>query len=474
MNKELIHKMNELMISNRKKYIVMKDDGSYRTIAFNNFWLVDSTVEKHLNGKQTIGIFSGNYVTKFICFDIDTKDNSETDTRHLVNTLVEDHNINRNDIHISLSGKKGYHVEIYLDKFITLNLAERFYKDVISNAGFNSKQIELRPTNNQGLKLPLGIHKKTGKRCWYVDQHTYKPIKNFDYILNINPISTEYFEIEYSNIEPIILDKNNAIVVQESINSLNINSTNLERNLRKIKTVLEEGVIHHSGTRNDMTLALAIFLKTQGYDKEKIISKIKDIMLRSKRDLRTVTSSEDTIISESTRVVEVVFKYDYKLAYTNKEVKIYREEIENLLNLKEKHLKQLYLIHLIASKRYSKQNGTYFLSYKFMSRMGATKNRLRLADYILELEKRGYLEVIDRKVWDIDLLYSTGEFRYKPNVYRVKKIVTSDSDIDSITIRDNQDLDLDYFLKEVDCFFTDINLKEYLPNNHFYKIKNIN
>lgn len=472
MNRELIHKMNELMISNRKKYIVMKDDGSYRTIAFNNFRLVDSTLEKHLSGEKTIGIFSGNYLTKFICFDVDTKSNSERDTRHLVNTLVEEHNINRNDIYISLSGNKGFHVEIYLDKCITLKLARKFYEHVLSNAGFNSRKVELRPTNNQGLKLPLGIHKKTGKRCWYVDQHTYKPIENFDYILNIKPISAEYFELEYSNVEPIILDKSDAIVVQESINSLNINIADIENNLRKVKTILEEGVIHHSGTRNDATLALAIYLKTQGYDKDIIISKIKDIMLRSKRNLRTITSSEDTIINETVRIVDVTFKYDYKLAYTDKEVKIYRDEVENLLNIKEKHLKQLYLIHLIASKRYAKQNGTYFLTYEFMSRMGATKNRLRLADYILELEKREYLEVINKKVWDIDLLYSKGEFRYKPNVYRVKKIVTSDSDIDSITIRDNQELDLDCFLKEVDCFFTDIDLKEYLPNNHFYKIKN--
>ena len=468
MNK-LIQKMNELMVTTRKHHIRMKDDGTYWETY--NITLKDKVLEQHINGTETIGVFSGQYVTKYICFDIDTKQHAEGDTRHLVNVLVNDFNISRKDIHLSLSGSKGIHAELYLDKCISYNMAQRFYKDVLDKADFTIKQVELRPQPEQGLKLPLGINRKTGNRCWYLNQDTYEPIKNFEHILSIEPMSSEFFEIEYAGYEPISLNTEQVKQFNHTAQEVNINTAEIEGILGYVKDILKLGHIKQSGTRNNMTLGLAIYLKEYyGLDQEQATKDITQIMLNSKKN-NTVSSTEQFIIKETARIVNVVYKYDYKLTKRNKDVEIYKQEILDLLAIKERHLKVIYFIHLVQSKRYAKANGHYFITYDTMYAMGAPKNNKNVAKYIKELELRGYLEVIQRKVWDVDRITTENKAVYKPNVYKVKKIVTPESDIDSITIKDNQELSLDKLLKEFADNFNDIDLKSYLPRKQLERVK---
>ena len=469
---KLIQKMNELMVTDRKHHILMKDNGAYREVTHYN--LNDGSLKRHLEGKETVGVFTGSQITKYICFDVDTREHAERDARHLVNVLVDDYNINRNDIHISLSGSKGLHCELYLDRVISYKMAERFYNDVRIKAGFNKEQVELRPQPGQGVKLPLGINRKTGKRCYYVDSHTFRPIENLEHILTIEPMSADFFELEFSELEPIIVNEEQAEELTETIGSINTNTIDLENTLQYVEDVLALGHIKQSGTRNNMTLALAIYLKEHyGAEQEDVVKHITDIMLTSKQQHGTVSSTEKFIKSETKRIVNVVYKYNYKLTKKNRDVEIYRQEVLDILNIKEKHLKQLYLIHLIQSKRHAKANGNYYITYDTMSNMGATKNTKSLAKYMKELEDRDYLEVVQRKVWDIDRLKTEGKSVYKPNIYRVKKIVISEDDVDSITIKDNQELELDRFLKSLTEHFEDIDLKKYLSKNHYYEVMKV-
>ncbi|MEB5650187.1 hypothetical protein MXF31_11090 [Mammaliicoccus sciuri] len=471
MNK-LIQKMNELMITNRKHHILMKDNGSYSEIS--QFLLKDKHILSHLKGDITVGVFSGEQITKYICFDVDTKQHAERDARHLVNVLVDDYNISRDDIHISLSGSKGLHCELYLDRVISYKMAERFYQDVRIKAGFSKSEVELRPQPGQAVKLPAGINRKTGNRCWYVDSYTFKPIENLEHILTIEPMSADYFELEFSELQPITLDEKQAKELTETISSINTNTVDLENTLQYVDDILALGHIKQSGTRNNMTLALAIYLKEHyGAHQEDVTNHIIDIMLTSKNEHGTVSSSEKFIKTETKRIVDVVYKYDYKLIKKNRDVEIYRDEVLDILNIKEKHLKQLYLIHLIQSKRHAKANGHYFITYDTMSNMGATKNRKSLAKYLKVLEDRELIEVVQRKVWDIDRLKTEGKSVYKPNLYKVKKIVTSKGDIDSITIKDNQNLDLDELLKKFADNFNDIDLKTYLPRKQYESVMRV-
>ena len=207
-----------------------------------------------------------------------------------------------------------------------------------------------------------------------------------------------------------------------------------------------------------------------GAQQEDVVNHITNIMLTSKQEHATVSSSDNFIKSETKRIVNVIYKYNYKLIKKNRHVEIYKQEVLDILSIKEKPLKQLYLIHLVQSKRHAKANGTYFITYDTMIDMGSTKNRKSLFKYMRQLEERGFLEIVERKVWDVDRLKTEGKSVYKPNLYKVKKIVTSEDDVDSITIKDNQGLDLDKFLKSLTEHFTDIELKNFLPRKQYERV----
>ena len=255
------------------------------------------------------------------------------------------------------------------------------------------------------------------------------------------------------------------------MSSIKTNTIDLENTLQYVEDVLAYGHIKQSGTRNNMTFALAIYLKEHyGAQQEDVVNHITNIMLTSKQEHATVSSSDNFIKSETKRIVNVIYKYNYKLIKKNRHVEIYKQEVLDILSIKEKPLKQLYLIHLVQSKRHAKANGTYFITYDTMIDMGSTKNRKSLFKYMRQLEERGFLEIVERKVWDVDRLKTEGKSVYKPNLYKVKKIVTSEDDVDSITIKDNQGLDLDKFLKSLTEHFTDIELKNFLPRKQYERV----
>src|SRR5699024_7754499 len=147
--------MNELMVTDRKHHILMKDNGPYREVTHYN--LNDGSLKRHLEGKETGGLFACSQITKYICFDEDTREHAERYARHLVNVLVDDYNINRNDIHISLSGSKALHCELYLDRVISYKMAERFYNDVRIKAGFNKEDRKSTRLNSSHVSISYAV-----------------------------------------------------------------------------------------------------------------------------------------------------------------------------------------------------------------------------------------------------------------------------------------------------------------------------
>ena len=466
---DIIQKMNELFISYRQSFISQKVDGGYSKIS--RYPLNDGTLRKHLNGYETVGIFSGTYTTKFITFDVDTKENAELDTRHLINVLVDDFNFNRDDIHVSFSGKKGFHIDLYFTKNISNQLIKKFYLDVLDRAELTTEQAELRPTNGQGLKLPLGTHKVTKNVCWYIDKNTFKPIEDMNYILDIEPIPPDVIETEYANLEPVILEKSEIEEFHDLADTVKISTEEIEDCSGNINFVLENNHLRFPNTRNNMTLVLAMYLREQDFSKDKTISIIESIMINTKKNYPDLIESSITRIKSQTKhIVETTYKKGYKLKARAKDVRITRDEILDILSIKEWHLKQLYVIHLVQSKRYAEENGNYYMTYKTMTAMGSTNNRTNLIKYIKQLGDLGKVDVVARNVFDKERSIAEGRAICKPNVYKIKKIFKRD--VDSILFEDKEKIDLVKILKECSELFQDIDLKLYLPKSQYYKVKN--
>src|SRR5690625_1341512 len=197
-SKKYIRKINDLYIQTRKKYLVQFPD-NYVTMdkdASDKVWVLnDGMIKRHLQGSITYGVFSGGWFNKFMTFDVDYKDLAMARwvTLKVVDTLVREINIKRSDIHVSLSGNKGYHIDLFFDKPLRVTDTEAFYRKVMDEVGELPKggEVEFRPTWSQGVKLPLGVHQRTGNRCWFVDNRTLEPFESFDYILTIEPMDSD-------------------------------------------------------------------------------------------------------------------------------------------------------------------------------------------------------------------------------------------------------------------------------------------
>ena len=165
-----------------QKYVVMTP--TYTKMI--NHYFRDGVIRQHLDGAYAVCVFAGPRSTKFLSFDVD--DGGKDAVRSIIDALVE-FGIPRDHIYISTSGRKGYHVDIFFETGIYNTKARNLYSLVIWRTGLDPKKVEYRPTAAQAIKLPLGVHAKTGNRCWYLDQETLEPIEDMDYILGIRRLS---------------------------------------------------------------------------------------------------------------------------------------------------------------------------------------------------------------------------------------------------------------------------------------------
>jgi hypothetical protein len=162
------------------------------------------TAARHLKGEITLGVYQLNAASqvKWCAFDVDIKkhlvDQKEKEGKNInfllyqalmvakeLKQVVEARELNT---YIEFSGNKGYHVWIFFETFISAKKAKQLMTEILEQANFGllehvvsveifPKQVSLENEKKLGnlVKLPLGIHKKTGKRSYFLDEND-KPI----------------------------------------------------------------------------------------------------------------------------------------------------------------------------------------------------------------------------------------------------------------------------------------------------------
>ena len=153
--------------------------------------LTDGQIMNHLDGEYAVCVFAGEKATKFITVDVDLGEPEVV--RKVINTMV-DLGIPKELIYVSSSGRKGYHVDIFVEDFIYNDNAKKFYWALIERSGLDPRKVEFRPTHGQAIKLPLGVHQTTQRRCWFVDRETLEPIEDFEYVFGIERIPQTHIE----------------------------------------------------------------------------------------------------------------------------------------------------------------------------------------------------------------------------------------------------------------------------------------
>lgn len=260
---EITKVLEDRYVLYKQKYVMIRDPNSV-----TQPWRSPTTTEvkhlddylllDHLHGDYAIGVFAGPRATKFICVDVDLAD---ADVVHTVVNTLADMGIPRDRIYVSLSGGKGYHVDILVKPMIWNEKAKLIYDEMIERSGLDKRKVEFRPTNKQGVKLPLGIHQKTKCRCWYVDRDTLEPICDLNYIYETIPIDSELIES--------IADRYSREKIATIYNEMRKQKTKKARSALNTPPGFD---ITAPGTRHVMQCKYAIWLRRNGANRTELFN----------------------------------------------------------------------------------------------------------------------------------------------------------------------------------------------------------
>lgn len=445
--KIIIKKMNNLFITERKKYIIQKDDGSYNWLEVKESNNVkkfhDYMLELHLRGKSTYGIFCGPVRSKFITFDIDII------SPNLVNSIYKELNaigIQSRYIHTSWSGTKGFHIDIYFSDTLFVSDMKKLYNYIIFKIQqkfpeVNIKEkVEFRPSPSQGLKLPLGINRKNkdadSNICWYVDvKNDFKPIKKLEYILEIEQIDKEFILTIINKLpkdgitKPTFSNKTN----KSNLQYIDSESFGFNTTLNSLESLDRNGLTQ-KGTRNSSLCKLAIYYKALGASKKLCHEKL--IIWMNNQDKRFYKTPLEVCYKEIDRIVEGVYKKDIHLKQGKTEIEVSRNEILTLYYY-DKILRKTLDALFIHSKRYGDENGEFIMTYNQLT-TAVKYSKETAITHIAALEKLKIIEVTRSPIYFEDNRPRNLPNKYKLN-FHVNLIDNEENKTTKIEVKDLSD-----------------------------------
>lgn len=481
---QLIAQFNKLYITNRNPFLQMTKAGGYVTVTNRNF--SDYDVLQHLRHKTTLGVcnkgtkgYDGANVskTKFLTFDCDggdgrDKKNPLTADEKLTRAydqagsirrvLIGKYGIAPHDVHVSVSGGKGLHVDLFLSKPIKYTILENFYEHVIADCGLTSGEVEFRP-NGSGVKLPLGKNMKTKKLmvfCAHSDKFSIAKAtakngtrrfrnmtlaESYKYFLRIEPMDAKSFMEMYSRVvlgeqaEEAATKKKNKLnltdkqdkAFNEVLDKTNISDKSPEEYQKHLLEILSTGHMNGHMKRNNTTYFLTIFLKSQGYEQAEVEEIVGGVIANTfdNENLRHLISEDTTkefALSEVERIAKYVFENNKEIYHTQKKITISRAEVLKLLTLKKFWAKQMAFAFLVHQKKYATaEDGSFYMAYSELARYGCDATPARCKTKILELSKEtGFVEPISMGVkkakWTDDSCF------YETNIYRVQLLTEAE------------------------------------------------
>ncbi|NUC20405.1 hypothetical protein HUC00_28655 [Bacillus mycoides] len=355
------------------------------------YYLTDSDLHAHLQGKETIGIFFPNGFTKLIGLDIDRND------KELLYRLVMFLNANGIDekcMLISSSGGKGYHVDIFLSVLLPQVIVDNFHQVILDTLNVTNDIIELRGgTSKAGYKLPLGVHFKTGCFCDICDVKGNRVQNYLDVLKTRERVDKNVITgITKDVYEPYMTDEEQ-YKKQELLDSAKLlrqYANTPKDKIESIKKLLKNGV-HETGYRNNSVYKVALYLKDQGYclaeTKEEVFNWIQEKWSKSVVDNEMLKQAKTTI--------ENVYKNDSPFLAGPRDITISDIEIREVLSVKTKNklqtkaLTRLYYVLAIHSKAYADEKGNFYMTYEQMAEAGLNADRRDLKRQIEKLAELG-------------------------------------------------------------------------------------
>lgn len=476
--KEIVQKINQLFIMTRFRYInVYKEEWRTQDTSENKnaIPLNDSFVKIHLEGKGCYGVFSSSEFTKFLCFDVDVPDNKMAKwTVYKIKSVLNEIGFKPEDIHVSTSGNKGYHVDLYFNHPIKNYIANKIYKKVLDMADLNDidfGEVEYRPNLlQQAVKLPLGKHHKTGNRCWYVDEDL-KPITNFEHILSIKQVDVQFI-YDLMDEQRLLVNEYEVIEVdsmrhqiENKVKSLDIYRQNIdpEDTIEAIEKILNEGLTIQ-GSRHVSIFKIAKYFRYQGFNQDETEEMLKEWM--NQQDKNTYTTKIKDCYKDIEETVRYIYEKEISLTTKQTELIIAFDEMKEILKLRTLNQKILAYCVMIHSKRYGNAKGVFYMTYKQMAESSSLSYRTTQT-LINELEKAEIIEIIERN------RKSSSSYKNLPNIYKFNYNQTEKENEKQYIIKIDNDIKYSYSDTFNECMLTlfDKNeLRKSLPRRQYQSI----
>lgn len=384
--------INEYYISYRQEY-AKQDHNGYKTI--KNI-LTDKNITDHLNGRYAIAI-KVNKASKFLGLDLDIKELDKLETVYDSLLCYFRHE----NILITDSGLKGFHIDIFFTDMISILELKKLYTVILEDTGISSDVLEARGHNNQAYKLPFGIHQKTGNRC---------------NVVNHFGVSKEFEKPQKIDSEDIkdIISINYESSKYNPLNKFNIDSKQKEQELKNSYIYgIKAQKQRHKKTYN----VIMYFKEFMNYNQaENYKITLKWIKEQLKENKKYINSNIKTIEKELKASIKSIYSNDSKIITYRSDIKLTPKDIEEITSVSGENKQRIYFVLYFYGKSFqatTKDNkGSFYCSYRDISRLSGIKFNKTIKKYIDELVKEKKIEIIYRE-------------RHQTTIYRIKNLQTT-------------------------------------------------
>lgn len=432
-SEEVIRKLHDLYFIQRKHYLIQSKDryaqyrkGELLASGKKVTGLLDWHFYKHLEGVFTIGTFAEGF-SKFITFDLDYDEPfaAKIMAYRIADTLDS---LKFYDYHISYSGKKGYHIEIFIEDLISVEDAKKFFDFILKKAEIEkneSGKVEFRPNMKLGIKIPLGIHKDTENYCGFCTVE-----KGLDNVMNIAESQSYLMRIQRINSQKIydVLEAEDEFLskgeqfkeVTAAFTPLQNHNQDLDYSVDLAIERMHNGLVAQ-GTRHNTVFLLSMYMKYQGLEKEEAEAAMIEWM--EKQDKQKYTSSWNECIRDIKQCIKDVYSKGYALRESYKDISVNFEEINWILeNCKDKNAKVIAYAFLIHSKRHKDAKGNFFFTFKNIAEStGVTV--MTAKTQVNKLIAAGVIEAIER-----NRRQKGNGLKNLPNIYKVNYQAKAESE----------------------------------------------
>ncbi|NCB40665.1 MAG: hypothetical protein EOM80_18040 [Erysipelotrichia bacterium] len=411
----LVEFINQRYITTRHKWLSYTDKGVFNQSNARGWSLNDKDIKNHLAGKDCIGVHVTQSASKFCGFDVDTGD--FTDVISILDAFGR-LGIESNRYLVSVSGRKGWHVDLFFADLVSKALIQEFYKIILAETGLNSQQLELFGGNAKGYKLPFGVHYETGEVCAAVDEFG-QPLPENE-VFQIAPMSIEALQdiCEINNLSKADLELMQAgEKLADSVNALPVYDTDLA--VENIKRLIAEGV-HDIGIRNKSLFRVAVYARQ--YLKLKQANCI-DFLRNWIAEKWSAVAVDAPIIKSVEYVVRSVYRRNYNLT---RKIEISLADIREVMSvdagnkLQNEKLRRLYYALLVHSKIFADANGHFTMTYEQIGKAIVESKNYKgsaISASLQKLAELGKLQFI-RKGERRDKIGHDGK-SLKTNIYRL-------------------------------------------------------